>query len=204
MALQCGEQLRRLRVHPDRHGGVAMSLFAPAGGEGKDAADASAVDVACAASGSRTDSALVGHRLVQATVISFEAGTLRFALDGVVQSAVALVQGAQVGAQVHLALGGDSFVFHEPSAFPASLSAQDPGRARAPVAGKVSRVLVAPGNVVALGQQLLCVEAMKMEMWLCAQTPGTVSAVHAQAGDQVESGALLVQINPDSASPIVP
>jgi geranyl-CoA carboxylase alpha subunit len=35
MALQCGEQLRRLRVHPDRHGGVAMALFAPAGGEGK-------------------------------------------------------------------------------------------------------------------------------------------------------------------------
>ena len=82
--------------------------------------------------------------------------------------------------------------------------AQDPIKARAPVAGKVSRVLVAAGETVALGQQLLCVEAMKMEMWLCAQAPGTVSAVHAQPGDQVESGALLAEIAPDPASPIAP
>jgi geranyl-CoA carboxylase alpha subunit len=203
MALQCGEQLRRLRLHPDRHGGVAMTLFAAAEGEGKAAvkgAEPSTGTSASAASGSHADSALARHRLVQASVIGFEAGTLRFGLDGVVQSAVALVRGEQV----HLALGGDSFVFHEPSAFPASHAAQDPGRARAPVAGKVSRVLVAPGDAVVLGQQLLCVEAMKMEMWLCAQTPGTVNAVHARPGDQVESGALLVEITPDLDSPIAP
>ncbi len=217
MALQCGEQQRRLRVQPDRHGGVAITLFAAAQGEDKDigkvagatadtatGAGTSVSATASAALGSRTDAALAGHRLVQASVIRFEGGTLRFALDGMVRSAVALVQGAQVGVQVHLALGGYSFVFCEPSAFPASHSAQDPGRARAPVAGKVSRVLVAPGDAVALGQQLLCVEAMKMEMWLCAQTPGTVSAVHAQAGDQVESGALLAEITPELASPIAP
>ena len=201
MALQCGEQLRRLRLHPDRHGGVAITLFAAAEGEGKDMGKgAGASASASAASGSSTDSALEAPRQLQASVISFEAGTLRFALDGVVQSAVALVRGEQV----HLALGGDSFVLHEPSAFPASHTAQDPGRARAPVAGKVSRVLVAAGDAVVLGQQLLCVEAMKMEMWLCAQTPGTVSAVHAQPGDQVESGALLAEITPDPASPIAP
>jgi len=199
MALQCGEQQRRLRVHPDRHGGVAMTLFAAAQGEGKNMGKGAGAS-ASAAPGSRTDSALAAPWQLQASVISFEAGTLRFALDGVVQSAVALVRGEQV----YLALDGDSFVFHEPSAFPASHTAQDPGRARAPVAGKVSRVLVAAGDTVALGQQLLCVEAMKMEMWLCAQTPGTVSAVHAQAGDQVESGALLVEIAPDPASPIAP
>ena len=184
MALQRGEQLRHLRVHPDRHGGVAMVLLTSAVGEGAVATPA--------------------PMPVQAQVLAFDAGQLRFSLDGVVQSAVALVRGAQVGVQVHLALGGDSFVFHEPSAFPASHTAQDPGRARAPVAGKVSRVLVAAGDAVVLGQQLLCVEAMKMEMWLCAQAPGTVSAVHAQAGDQVESGALLVEITPEPASPINP
>jgi geranyl-CoA carboxylase alpha subunit len=200
MALQCGDQQRRLRVHPDRHGGVAIALFVAAGGGGKDGADASAGEIASAAPGSRTASALVRHHLVQASVISFEAGILRFSLDGVVQSAVALVRGAQV----HLALGGDSFVFHEPSAFPAYHTAQDPSKARAPVAGKVSRVLVAAGDTVALGQQLLCVEAMKMEMWLCAQAPGTVSAVHAQPGDQVESGALLAEIAPDPAATVTP
>ncbi len=204
MALQCGDQHRRLRVHPDRHGGVAITLFVAAGGGGNDAADARAGDIASAASGSRTDSAMAGHRLVQASVISFEAGTLRFALDRMVQSALALVRGTQVGVQVHLALGGDSFVFHEPSAFPTSHTAQDPGRARAPVAGKVSRVLVGLGDAVVLGQQLLCVEAMKMEMWLCAQAPGTISALHVQPGDQVESGALLAEITLDPVAAATP
>ena len=170
MGLQCGEQLRRLRLHPDRHGGVAITLLSHAAEE------------------------VAAPTQVQASVLSFEAGQLRFALNGVVQSAVALIASAQAGTQVHLALGGDCFVIHEPSAFPASHSAQDPGRARAPVAGKVSRVLVAAGDAVVLGQQLLCVEAMKMEMWLCAQAPGTVSALHVQSGDQVESGALLAEI----------
>ena len=177
MGLQCGEQLRRLRLHPDRHGGVAMTLLAHAAEE------------------------VAAPTQVQASVLSFEGGQLRFAIDGVVQSAVALIGSAQVGTQVHLALGGDCFVIHEPSAFPASHSAQDPGRARAPVAGKVSRVLVAAGDAVVLGQQLLCVEAMKMEMWLCAQAPGTVSALHVQPGDQVESGALLAEIEVADAAP---
>jgi geranyl-CoA carboxylase alpha subunit len=115
---------------------------------------------------------------------------MRFVLDGVEQSAVALVQGTAV----HLALDGDSWLIQEVSAFPDAQSAQDPGKARAPVAGKVSRVLVSAGDAVELGQQLLCVEAMKMEMWLCAQAPGVVSAVHVQAGDQVESAAVLAEI----------
>ena len=33
-----------------------------------------------------------------------------------------------------------------------------------------------------------------MEMWLCAESAGVVQAVHAQAGQQVESGALLVEL----------
>ena len=50
------------------------------------------------------------------------------------------------------------------------------------------------GDAVQEGQQLVCVEAMKMEMWLCAEGAGTVKAVHAKAGDQVESGAVLIEI----------
>ena len=59
----------------------------------------------------------------------------------------------------------------------------DPRRARAPVAGVVAQVLVAAGDAVAAGQPLVCVEAMKMEMWLHAAAAGTVRAVHAAAGD---------------------
>ena len=71
---------------------------------------------------------------------------------------------------------------------------KDASRARSPVAGKVTQVLVVSGAEVQVGQQLVCVEAMKMEMWLCAEAAGVVLAVHAKAGDQVESGALLVEL----------
>jgi geranyl-CoA carboxylase alpha subunit len=35
---------------------------------------------------------------------------------------------------------------------------------------------------------------MKMEMWVTAQAPGIITAVHVKAGDQVESGALLATL----------
>jgi geranyl-CoA carboxylase alpha subunit len=54
---------------------------------------------------------------------------------------------------------------------------------------------VSPGDAVQPGQRLLCVEAMKMEMWLCAQAAGTVRAVHARVGEQVVSAALLVELD---------
>jgi geranyl-CoA carboxylase alpha subunit len=95
---------------------------------------------------------------------------------------------------LYLAVDGHSFQFDEVSAFPNVDAQKDASRARAPVAGKVTQVVAMPGMAVAAGQQLLCVEAMKMEMWLCAEGEGTVKAVHVIAGDQVESGAVLVEL----------
>ncbi len=62
--------------------------------------------------------------------------------------------------------------FREASPWPSSDSAVDPRLARAPVAGTVAAISVAPGDVVQTGQQLVCVEAMKMEMWLVARSGG--------------------------------
>ena len=62
------------------------------------------------------------------------------------------------------------------------------------MAGTVTQVLVKPGDTVTEGQPLLSIEAMKMEMWLNAQAPGVVKAVHAQPGDQVQAKALLIDI----------
>jgi geranyl-CoA carboxylase alpha subunit len=38
-----------------------------------------------------------------------------------------------------------------------------------------------------------------MEMWATAQTNGTVIAVHAKAGDQVESGTILIELEVNPA-----
>jgi geranyl-CoA carboxylase alpha subunit len=125
-----------------------------------------------------------------ARVLSYLDSVLRFELHGVQQRAIAVM----AGAQVHLAYQGHSFVFDEVSAFAGADTSHDRSRALSPVAGKVTQVLVDAGSEVVEGQQLVCVEAMKMEMWLCAQSSGVVKAVNVQTGDQVESGALLVQL----------
>jgi len=89
---------------------------------------------------------------------------------------------------------GASGTFREASPWPSSDSAVDPRLARAPVAGTVAAISVAPGDVVQPGQQLVCVEAMKMEMWLVARSGGQVRAVHVQLKESVEAGAVLVEL----------
>jgi biotin carboxyl carrier protein len=64
----------------------------------------------------------------------------------------------------------------------------------APMPGRVVKVLVAAGDVVAVRQPLVVVEAMKMENELRASIPGTVREVRVADGDPVESGAVLVVI----------
>ena len=73
-------------------------------------------------------------------------------------------------------------------------AATGPQRVTAPMPGKIVRVLVKMGDDVAARQPLVVVEAMKMENELRAGREGTVADVHAQEGQSVEAGALLVVI----------
>jgi biotin carboxyl carrier protein len=65
---------------------------------------------------------------------------------------------------------------------------------RAPIAGKMVKLLVEVGAVVAAGQGVIVLEAMKMENELAAERGGTVKSVHKQAGQPVEAGELLVTL----------
>ncbi len=65
---------------------------------------------------------------------------------------------------------------------------------RAPIAGKVVKVLVAIGDQVAAGTAVIVLEAMKMENELCAEHGGTVTVVHKQAGQPVDTGDVLVEL----------
>jgi len=123
-------------------------------------------------------------------IVHFKEGELRFEMEGVTRRAVAVMhQGA-----LHMAMDGASFVFTDVSPFPEKDASQDPTKAHAPVAGKVTQIQLAVGQRVEAGQALVCVEAMKMEMWLSAQAAGTVVALHVQVGEQVASGDLLVEM----------
>lgn len=127
-----------------------------------------------------------------------ERGEARIERDGVQRRVRAVWlgtgDGAQVPPQLHLVIDAAVFVFTEVSAWPDQGSAQDPSRATAPVAGTVTQVLVQAGDTVTAGQPLLAIEAMKMEMWLNAQAPGVVQAVHTKTGAQVQAKALLIDI----------
>jgi len=116
---------------------------------------------------------------------------IRYTFDGVTKTAVLVDDGHEL----QLVHDGAVFGFHEPSPWPAEADAADAARARAPVAGIVAQVLVAPGDAVAAGQPLASVEAMKMEMWLNARAAGIVRAVHAKPKDPIEAGALLVELD---------
>ena len=63
---------------------------------------------------------------------------------------------------------------------------------RAPLAGTVVAVAVAPGDPVAQGDELLVIEAMKMEHEVRAQAAGLVREVPAAVGATVAAGEVLV------------
>jgi biotin carboxyl carrier protein len=65
---------------------------------------------------------------------------------------------------------------------------------RAPMPGKVVRVLVAPGDAVEAGQGVMVVEAMKMQNEMKVARAGLVLAVTAKEGATVAAGEVLVTI----------
>jgi len=64
----------------------------------------------------------------------------------------------------------------------------------APMPGLVLRIPVAVGDVVSEGDEVMVLEAMKMETPISATASGTITDVLVNQGDQVKSGAVLVQI----------
>jgi biotin carboxyl carrier protein len=65
---------------------------------------------------------------------------------------------------------------------------------RAPIAGKVVKVLVAPGDQVAANQSVVVLEAMKMENEIRSESGGTVASVQVTAGQSVETHDTLVTL----------
>ena len=77
-----------------------------------------------------------------------------------------------------------------------------PGSLLAPMPGTVVRVAdgLAVGDAVVAGQPLLWLEAMKMEHRVVAPASGTLTALHAAPGRQVEVGALLAVVSDDATT----
>ncbi|MBO0935056.1 biotin/lipoyl-binding protein [Fibrella sp. HMF5335] len=64
---------------------------------------------------------------------------------------------------------------------------------KAPMPGLIVGISAQPGDVVAKGDTVLILEAMKMENAIKAPGDGTVKAVKIQKGDRVEKGQVLIE-----------
>ncbi len=92
---------------------------------------------------------------------------------------------------------------------PAAAKARKSGRTRgtaaaasgdsvvAPMQGTVVKVAVTVGDVVAAGELVAVVEAMKMENPITAHQAGTVTSLAVAVGDAVTSGSVLAEISAD-------
>jgi biotin carboxyl carrier protein len=72
--------------------------------------------------------------------------------------------------------------------------AAGPATVRAPIPGRVARVMVKAGESVVAGKGLVVLEAMKMENEIKAPRDGVVKSVGCAEGAAVESGQTLVVI----------
>ena len=96
---------------------------------------------------------------------------------------------------VEIAAGGELSATPQ-VAPPGSSPNPGPGTAMpAPLAGNIFKVLVKSGDVIAQGQTVMVLEAMKMETDISATQAGTVESISVQEGDAVKVGDVLLSIN---------
>ena len=130
----------------------------------------------------------------------------RVSIDGVTIAATVWAPGeVRVGetGRAWVASSGDvRWVFLDGDVFEIEL--QPEGRRRrvaaahgslsAPMPATVVRVEVSPGAAVRRGDTLVILEAMKMELPIRAAADGIIKAVHCKAGDLVQPGVALIDL----------
>ena len=101
---------------------------------------------------------------------------------------------ARDGDAVHLFWRGRAYRLEEDSEESRSAHRHLAGGLEAPMPGKVIAVKVASGDAVAKGDELVVIEAMKMENAVRAPRDGRVKAVAARVGEMVTPGVVLVEL----------
>jgi 3-methylcrotonyl-CoA carboxylase alpha subunit len=98
------------------------------------------------------------------------------------------------GDVVHLFWRGRAYRLEEETERSRASHRHAGGGLEAPMPGKVIAVNVVPGDTVGKGDELVVVEAMKMENAVRAPREGRVKSVSARVGDMVSPGVVLVEL----------
>jgi len=62
------------------------------------------------------------------------------------------------------------------------------------IPGTIMRIEVKEGQTVEEGDELLILQAMKMNNKLTAPFPGKIKKIHVRAGDKIPKGALMIEM----------
>jgi len=98
---------------------------------------------------------------------------------------------------LQIRVGGHVYDVHDKNKmFAGASSTQNDGQVTAPMHGNMAEIFVKTGDVVAEGDRLGVLEAMKMRHEITAPLGGEVMEVFAIAGEQISSGAPILTIKP--------
>jgi len=105
-----------------------------------------------------------------------------------------------VGAETNVVVGHERFSasVRDPRSFRsrsrAGVAEQGVMKIKAPMPGKVVRVLAGVGTQVELGQSMIVIEAMKMQNELKAPKTGVVKKINVAEGAAVDAGQALAEV----------
>jgi 3-methylcrotonyl-CoA carboxylase alpha subunit len=98
------------------------------------------------------------------------------------------------GGRVWLHWEGTTYVLDDPEEAGRGAQRGHAHGLEAPMPGRVIAVKVTAGQTVVKGEEVLVVEAMKMENAVRAPRDGVVKSVSARVGDMVSPGTVLVEL----------
>ncbi|HDZ73412.1 MAG TPA: acetyl/propionyl/methylcrotonyl-CoA carboxylase subunit alpha [Aurantimonas coralicida] len=153
-------------------------------------------DVAVADRGGGRFAVAAGEAPLNLDIVTIEGDAVRLSLDGRIFG-VTLAREAEA-VTVFANGAAHRFVRWSASAHAEEGIASD--RIAAPMPGLVKLVSAKAGGAVTKGEPLIVLEAMKMEHTLKSPRDGTIAELLVSPGDQVEDGALLLALQPESAA----
>jgi biotin carboxyl carrier protein len=93
-------------------------------------------------------------------------------------------------------VNGRFFTYQRQRTRPGASAAAASGSLSATIPAVVSEVLVGAGDEVAAGDKLILLESMKMVIPITAPYDGTITAVNCAAGESVQAGVPLLELEP--------
>jgi biotin carboxyl carrier protein len=119
-------------------------------------------------------------------------GRVEFTLEGKTFRAVV----AQNGNSSYVLLDGHSYTLKQVEEEATDTQQEQEPSLNAPMPGRITKILVNIGDIVKPKQQLVILEAMKMEHVITAPYAGTVAKINFKVGEQVKEGQTLLKIDP--------